>query len=109
MPTIRENSLLKLQYGYSIMNLIIEQRHLGCNGRFVRPWGYIREWGQEFSKSPHLTNTVGIEITYPLAKASHWGNLRRQDSLLLEMRVGRPAGIDRIVAKNGYGDVLPGF
>ena len=24
-----------------------------------------------------------------------------------EMRVGRPTGIDRIFAKNGYGDVLP--
>ena len=43
----------------------------------------------------------------PLAKASHWGNLRRQDLSSLEVRVGRTAVTDGIVARNGYGDVLP--
>ena len=33
--------------------------------------------------------------------------LRRQGIYLLEARVGRTAVIDRIFAKNGYGDVLP--
>ena len=33
--------------------------------------------------------------------------LRRQGIHLLEARVGRTAVIDRIFAKNGYGDVLP--
>ena len=51
------------------------------------------------SKSPHLTNTVGIENPYPLVKASHWGNLRRQDMGSPEMRVGRPTGIDGIISK----------
>ena len=35
--------------------------------------------------------------------------LRRQGIYLLEARVGRTAVIDRIFAKNGYGDVLPIF
>ena len=33
--------------------------------------------------------------------------MRRQGIYLLEARVGRTAVIDRIFAKNGYGDVLP--
>ena len=71
----------------------------------VRLWGYIREWGQ----NPRINQYRGHRDSYPLVKASHWGNLRRQDMESFEMRVGRPTGIDRIFAKNGYGDVLPVF
>ena len=43
----------------------------------------------------------------PLAKASHWGNLRRQGLVLFEARVGRPTVNVRVLSKNGYGDILP--
>ena len=40
-----------------------------------------------------------------MAKASHWGDLRRQSVLSFEVRVGRTAVVDGIFARNGYGDV----
>lgn len=61
------------------------------------------------SKSPHLTNTVGIEKEVRWRKPVIGEDLRRQSFSSLEMRVGRPTVNDRIIAKNGYGDVLPVF
>ena len=75
----------------------------------VRLWGLTREWGQDRIQIPAFNQYRGHRDPYPLAKASHWGNLRRQGIESFEMRVGRPTGIDRIFAKNGYGDVLPVF
>ena len=60
-------------------------------------------------KIPAFNQYRGHRDSYPLAKASHWGNLRRQGRGSSEMRVGRTTVIDRIFAKNGYGDVLPIF
>ena len=56
---------------------------------------------------PAFNQYRGHQEGSSLAKASHWGDLRRQNLSLFEMRVGRTTVIDRIVAKNGYGDVLP--
>ena len=83
----------------------IEQRPFGCKDRNVRLWGYIREWGQ----NPRINQYRGHRDPHPLAKASHWGNLRRQGVESFEVRVGRTTVIDGIFAKNGYGDVLPFF
>ena len=63
--------------------------------------------GSGIYQIPAFNQYRGHRETDPLAKASHWGNLRRQNLSSLEVRVGRTAVIDRIFAKNGYGDVLP--
>ena len=81
-----------------------EQRPWICKDRSVRS-----KAKQGNGDEPRIDQyRVRLEIS-PLAKASHWGNLRRQGIESFEMRVGRPTGIDRIFAKNGYGDVLPVF
>ena len=58
-------------------------------------------------KIPAFNQYRGHRETHSLAKVSHWGNLRRQNVLSFEVRVGRTAVVDGIFAKNGYGDVLP--
>ena len=72
----------------------------------VRLWGYIREWGKASSKPRINQYRVRLGIC-PLAKASHWGNLRRQGIDLFEARVGRTAVSSECCLENGYGDVLP--
>ena len=56
-------------------------------------------------KIPAFNQYRGHRDSYPLAKASHWGDLRRQGRESFEVRVGRTAVVDGIFAKNGYGDV----
>ena len=56
-------------------------------------------------KIPAFNQYRGHRETHSLAKVSHWGNLRRQNALSFEVRVGRTAVVDGIFAKNGYGDV----
>ena len=56
-------------------------------------------------KIPAFNQYRGHRETHSLAKVSHWGNLRRQNVLSFEVRVGRTAVVDGIFAKNGYGDV----
>ena len=56
-------------------------------------------------KIPAFNQYRGHRDSYPLAKASHWGDLRRQGRESFEVRVGRTAVVDGIVTKNGYGDV----
>ena len=50
-------------------------------------------------KIPAFNQYRGHREADPLAKASHWGNLRRQDLFSSEVRVGRTAVIDGIFAK----------
>ena len=69
--------------------------------------GLYKGMGSGFVQIPASNQYRGHREVSSLAKASHWGNLRRQSLSSSEMRVGRTAVIDGIVAKNGYGDVLP--
>ena len=88
-------------------NTQVTNRGLTAVKTNVRHWGYIREWGTVLIQIPAFNQYRGHREISSLAKASHWGNLRRQNLSSLEMRVGRTAVIVRIFAKNGYGDVLP--
>ena len=97
----KRNRLLQFVKQCTIMEAQIEQRPSGCKGSNVRLWGYKREWGQ----NPRMNQYRGHRDSYPLAKASHWGDLRRQGRESFEVRVGRTAVVDGIFAKNGYGDV----
>ena len=63
--------------------------------------------GSGFYPNPRINQYRGHREKDSLAKASHWGNLRRQDLSSFEMQVGRTAVVDRILARNGYGDILP--
>ena len=56
-------------------------------------------------KIPAFNQYRGHRELCSSAKAGHWGNLRRQNTVSSEMRVGRTAVVDGIFAKNGYGDV----
>ena len=87
-------------------NTQVTNRGLTAVKTNVRHWGYIREWGTVLIQIPAFNQYRRHRDAYPLAKASHWGNLRRQDIASLEVRVGRTSVIDGIIAKNGYGDVL---
>ena len=69
--------------------------------------GLNKGMGSGFYPNPRINQYRGHRDSYPLAKASHWGNLRRQGRESFEVRVGRTTVIDGIFAKNGYGDVLP--
>ena len=55
--------------------------------------------GVRRSRIPAFNQYRGHREADPLAKASHWGNLRRQDLYSSEVRVGRTAVIDGIFAK----------
>jgi len=63
-----------------------------------------KQWGKAVPKPRIDQYRVRLELS-PLAKASHWGNLRRQGLVLFEARVGRPTVIVRVLSKNGYGDI----
>lgn len=77
---IMRNCLYKTQYG------------------FCAQWQCVRNGfspGAKLKKgmgtqAPHLTNTVCVESRRPLAKASHWGDLRRQGPVRMAGR--KPAG-----------------
>ena len=59
------------------------------NGILCQGYGLTREWGKALPK-PRIDHYRVRREADPLAKASHWDFLRRQDLCSPEMRVGRP-------------------
>ena len=102
--TLLPNILLLFSHSCAIIYAKIEQRPLGCKDR-CQALGLNKGMGSGSYPNPRINQYRGHRDPYPLAKASHWGNLRRQNVLSFEVRVGRTAVVDGIFAKNGYGDV----
>ena len=54
--------------------------------------GLNKGMGSGSYPNPRINQYRGHRDSYPLAKASHWGNLRRQDAESLKTQVRRPTG-----------------